>query len=162
MLTHRNMVKMAESYDQIDPAYPTDNHVSFLPLPWVGEQMTAVAWNLYRGFVVNFPEKIETVAENIREVGPEILFAPPRFWERICSDMQVRIQDAVWIKRFFYKLCMPIGYKTAEFRLANKRPTPAAVSVGWDLLLPAVSLPEELLRNGQLAQCLYWWGRTGP
>ena len=123
MLTHRNMVKMAASYDQIDPAYPTDNHVSFLPLPWVGEQMTAVAWNLYRGFVVNFPEKIETVAENIREVGPEILFAPPRFWERICSDMQVRIQDAVWIKRFFYKLCMPIGYKAAEFRLANKKPS---------------------------------------
>jgi long-chain acyl-CoA synthetase len=123
MLTHRNMVKMAASYDQIDPAYPTDNHVSFLPLPWVGEQMTAVAWNLYRGFVVNFPEKIETVAENIREVGPEILFAPPRFWERICSDMQVRIQDAVWIKRFFYKLCMPIGYKAAECRLANKKPS---------------------------------------
>ncbi len=123
MLTHRNMVKMAASYDQIDPAYPTDNHVSFLPLPWVGEQMTAVSWNLYRGFVVNFPEKIETVAENIREVGPEILFAPPRFWERICSDMQVRIQDAVWIKRFFYKLCMPIGYKAAEFRLANKKPS---------------------------------------
>ena len=123
MLTHRNMVKMAASYDQIDPAYPTDNHVSFLPLPWVGEQMTAVAWNLYRGFVVNFPEKIETVAENIREVGPEILFAPPRFWERICSDMQVRIQDAVWIKRFFYKMCMPIGYKAAEFRLANKKPS---------------------------------------
>jgi long-chain acyl-CoA synthetase len=122
MLTHRNMVKMAASYDQIDPAYPDDNHVSFLPLPWVGEQMTAVAWNLYRGFVVNFPEKIETVAENIREVGPDILFAPPRFWERICSDMQVRIQDAVWIKRFFYKLCMPIGYKMAEFRLANKKP----------------------------------------
>jgi long-chain acyl-CoA synthetase len=123
MLTHRNMVKMAASYDQIDPAYPTDNHVSFLPLPWVGEQMTAVSWNLYRGFVVNFPEKIETVAENIREVGPEILFAPPRFWERICSDMQVRIQDAVWIKRFFYKLCMPIGYKAAEVRLANKKPS---------------------------------------
>jgi long-chain acyl-CoA synthetase len=122
MLTHRNLVKMAASYDQIDPAYPTDNHVSFLPLPWVGEQMTAVSWNLYKGFVVNFPEKIETVAENIREVGPEILFAPPRFWERICSDMQVRIQDAVWIKRFFYKLCMPIGYKAAEFRLANKKP----------------------------------------
>jgi long-chain acyl-CoA synthetase len=122
MLTHRNMVKMAASYDQIDSAYPTDNHVSFLPLPWVGEQMTAVAWNLYRGFVVNFPEKIETVAENIREVGPEILFAPPRFWERICSDMQVRIQDAVWIKRFFYKMCMPMGYKAAEFRLANKKP----------------------------------------
>jgi long-chain acyl-CoA synthetase len=122
MLTHGNMIAMARSQEQVDPALPTDNHVSFLPLPWVGEQMTAVSWNLYRGFTVNFPEKVETVAENIREVGPQILFAPPRFWEKICSDIQVRIQDAVWIKRFFYNLCMPVGYRAAEVRLANKRP----------------------------------------
>jgi long-chain acyl-CoA synthetase len=120
MLCHRNMISMAESYDEIDPADPGDNHVSFLPLPWVGEQMTGVSWNLYKGFTVNFPEKVETVADNIREIGPEILFAPPRFWEKICSDVQVKIQDAVWIKRLFYKLCMPLGYKAAEWRLANK------------------------------------------
>ncbi|MCX5860725.1 MAG: AMP-binding protein [Deltaproteobacteria bacterium] len=122
MLTHRNLVKMARNYDSIDPAYPTDNHVSFLPLPWIGEQMTAVSWNLYKGFTVNFPEKLETVPENIREIGPEILFAPPRFWERMCSDIQVKIQDAAWVKRFFYKLCMPVGYKAAEVKLAGKKP----------------------------------------
>ncbi len=122
MLTHRNLMKMAANYDDIDPAYPTDNHVSFLPLPWVGEQMTAVAWNLYKAFTVNFPEKQETVSENMREVGPQILFAPPRYWEKICSDIQVKIQDAVWIKRAFYTLCMPVGYKMAEYRLANKAP----------------------------------------
>jgi long-chain acyl-CoA synthetase len=120
MLTHNNMIKMAANYDEIDPAYPTDNHVSFLPLPWVGEQMTAVSWNLYKGFTVNFPEKPETVAENIREIGPQILFAPPRFWEKICSDIQVKIQDAVWIKRLFYRFCMPLGYKIAQRRLENK------------------------------------------
>ncbi|MBI5251530.1 MAG: AMP-binding protein [Desulfomonile tiedjei] len=119
MLTHNNMLKMAANYDEIDPAYPTDNHVSFLPLPWVGEQMTAVSWNLYKGFTVNFPEKVETVADNIRDIGPQILFAPPRFWEKICSEIQVKIQDAVWIKRFFYKLCMPIGYKVAQRGLEN-------------------------------------------
>jgi len=124
MLTHANMIKMAVNYDEIDPAELTDNHVSFLPLPWVGEQMTAVAWNLYKGFTVNFPEKVETVAENIREVGPQILFAPPRFWEKICSDIQVKIQDAVWIKRLAYRLCMPVGYKMAEMRLANLNPGP--------------------------------------
>lgn len=114
MLTHRNMLSMAESYDQIDPAYYHDNHVSFLPLPWVGEQMVAVSWSLYKGFTVNFPEKVETVAENIREIGPNILFAPPRFWEKICSDIQVKIQEAVWIKRWMYKLSMPIGYMIAD------------------------------------------------
>jgi long-chain acyl-CoA synthetase len=120
MLTHRNMVKMAENHDSTDPALPTDNHVSFLPLPWVGEQMTAVAWNLFKGFTVNFPEKVETVPENVREIGPEILFAPPRYWEKVCSDIQVKIQDAVWIKRLFYKLCMPLGYKLAEKRLEGR------------------------------------------
>jgi len=124
MLTHRNMIKMAVNYDQVDPAYSSDNHVSFLPLPWVGEQMTAVSWNLYKGFTVNFPEKVETVPENIREVGPQILFAPPRFWEKLCSDIQVKIQDAVLIKRLLYRMCMPVGYKIAEIRLANKRPGP--------------------------------------
>ena len=123
MLAHRNMVRMAQSQDSIDPAYPDDNHVSFLPLPWIGEQMTAVSWNLLKGFTVNFPEKPETVAENIREVGPNILFAPPRFWEKICSDIQVKIQDAVWIKRLFYKLCMPVGFRMAECRLANRKPS---------------------------------------
>ncbi len=121
MLTHRNMIKMAENFDTIDPAYHSDNQVSFLPLPWVGEQMTAVSWHLLKGFTVNFPEKPETVAENIREIGPNILFAPPRFWEKICSETQVRIQDAVWIKRFFYGMCMPVGYKMAELRLADRR-----------------------------------------
>lgn len=124
MLTHRNMVKMAVNYDSVDPAFPTDNHVSFLPLPWIGEQMTAVSWNLYKAFTVNFPEKVETVAENLREVGPNILFAPPRFWEKICSDIQVKIQDAVWIKRFFYRVFMPLGYKMAKLRLAGKKPDP--------------------------------------
>lgn len=132
MLTHRNMVRMAGNYDEIDPAYPDDNHVSFLPLPWIGEQMTAVSWNLYKGFTVNFPEKPETVAENIREVGPNILFAPPRFWEKICSDIQVKIQDAVWIKRWFYRLCMPVGFKMAEYRLANKR-TPLTLNLAYQI-----------------------------
>ncbi len=120
MITHRNMVQMAVNQDEIDPADPSYNHVSFLPLPWVGEQMTAVSWNLYKGFTVNFPEKVETVPENIREIGPEILFAPPRFWEKICSDIQVKIQDAVWIKRLIYKHTMPLGYKIAEHKLAGK------------------------------------------
>jgi len=120
MITHRNMVQMAVNQDEIDPAEPAYNHVSFLPLPWVGEQMTAVSWNLYRAFTVNFPEKVETVPENIREIGPEILFAPPRFWEKICSDIQVKIQDAVWVKRLFYRLTMPLGYRIAEYKLSGK------------------------------------------
>jgi long-chain acyl-CoA synthetase len=122
MLTHRNMIKMIQNFDQVDPAFASDNHVSFLPLPWVGEQATAVAWNLYKGVTINFPEKVETVSQDIREVGPHLLLAPPRHWEKMCSDIQVKIQDAARVKRWLFKQCMPLGYRSADLRLHNKKP----------------------------------------
>lgn len=122
MLTHHNMIKMIENFDRVDQAFPSDNHVSFLPLPWVGEQATSVAWNLYKGVTINFPEKVETVPQDIRDVGPHLLLAPPRYWEKMCSDIQVKIQDAAWIKRWMYKGCMPLGYRLADLRLQNKKP----------------------------------------
>lgn len=122
MLTHRNMIRMIENFDRVDPAFPTDNHVSFLPLPWVGEQATAVAWNLFKGVTINFPEKVETVSVDIRDIGPNLLLAPPRHWEKMCSDIQVKIQDAAWFKRFLYRRCMPVGYRMAEFRLQGLQP----------------------------------------
>ena len=126
MLTHRNMVRMIEILIRWTRPSRTDNHVSFLPLPWVGEQATAVAWNLYKGVTINFPEKVETVSANIRDIGPNLLLAPPRHWEKMCSDIQVKIQDAAWIKRFLYKLCMPVGYRMAEFRAERDPPGPSA------------------------------------
>ncbi|MBU1740668.1 MAG: AMP-binding protein [Proteobacteria bacterium] len=131
MLSHRNMLSMARNYDSIDPAYPTDNHVSFLPLPWVGEQMTGVSWHLTKGFTINFPESVFTVQENIREIGPHIMFAPPRIWEKMCSDVQVRIQDAFIFKRWFYKWFMPVGYRMAEAKLAKKRPSAVIRLQAW-------------------------------
>ena len=129
MLTHRNMLKMIENFDSVDPAFETDNHVSFLPLPWIGEQATAVAWNLYKGVTINFAEKVQTVPNDIREIGPNLLLAPPRYWEAMCSDIQVRIQDTVWIKRFTYKLLMPVGYRIADMKLKGEN-----LGFSWSLL----------------------------
>ncbi len=123
MITHKNMYAVAKAQDSVDAAEDTFEYVSFLPLPWIGEQEFGVYWSLYKAFTVNFPEKVETVQENIREIGPHIMLAPPRIWERMCSDIQVKIQDAVWIKRLAYKLFLPVGYRVADHKL-NKRPLP--------------------------------------
>ena len=70
MLTHRNLITMAESLQATDEMLEADEFVSFLPLAWIGEQMTSVACGLLVGFAVNFPEEPETVQENICEIGP--------------------------------------------------------------------------------------------
>jgi long-chain acyl-CoA synthetase len=129
MITQKNMVAVARLQDAVDAARDDFEYVSFLPFAWIGEQEFGVYWPLYKAFAVNFPEKVETVQENIREIGPHILLAPPRIWEKICSDIQVKIQEAVWVKRFIYQQFLPVGYRMADFILAKKNPP-----IGWRFL----------------------------
>ncbi len=123
MLTHKNMLKMAENLlVKVDPMYPDDEFVSFLPLAWVGEQMMSISGGLLIGFTVNFPEEPTTVTENIREIGPHVMFSPPRVWEGIVSMIQVKIEDSTPLKRLVYRTFMPIGYKMADFKFNKEKP----------------------------------------
>ncbi|HVP69478.1 MAG TPA: AMP-binding protein [Anaeromyxobacteraceae bacterium] len=132
MLTFRNLLSMALALGDVDPKLPGDEFVSFLPLAWIGEQMMSLSAALAVGFTVNFPEEPETVMENIREIGPHVMFAPPRIWENLTSTVQVRIMDTTPFKRFMYGLCMPVGRKVAELRFA-KRPVPLGLRVLYRL-----------------------------
>ena len=123
MITQKNMVAVARLQDAVDSAHDKFEYVSFLPFAWIGEQQFGVYWPLYKAFAVNFPEKVETVQENIREIGPHILLAPPRIWEKICSDIQVKIQEAVWIKRVVYQTFLPVGYRMADDTLEKRKPS---------------------------------------
>ncbi|MBI4913376.1 MAG: AMP-binding protein [Acidobacteria bacterium] len=123
LLSHRNMISMATNLGQVDPKRESDEFVSFLPLPWVGEQMMSVASGILFGFTVNFPEEPETATENIREIGPHLLFSPPRVWENLAATVQVKIMDASWLKRFLYHRCLPVGYEWADLKFQKKTPT---------------------------------------
>jgi long-chain acyl-CoA synthetase len=129
MLSFRNLLAMALALHEVDPKREGDEFVSFLPLAWIGEQMMCLSSALAIGFTVNFPEEPETVMENVREIGPHVMFAPPRIWENLVSSVQVRIMDTTPFKRFMYERVMPIGYRVADTRLARKPVTGA-----WRLL----------------------------
>ncbi len=122
MLSHKNLISMAVNLGKVDPKYDKDEFVSFLPLPWVGEQMMAIASSLLFGFTVNFPESTESAQADLREIGPHIMFSPPRVWENLCASVQVKVMDATWFKRFMFNLCLPIGYKWSEYKFAKKKP----------------------------------------
>jgi long-chain acyl-CoA synthetase len=131
MITQKNMTSIGRFLDQVDEAKETDNYVSFLPLSWIGEQHFALYWSLTKAFTVNFPEKVETAQQNIREIGPDIMLAPPRIWEKMCSDIQVKIQDAAWIKRYIYDIVLKIGYRITDFKLKKKTPPIYLRSLKW-------------------------------
>ena len=77
LLTHYNMLTMGQNLMRVDPCWESDDFVSFLPFAWIGEQMMSLSCGLQVGFTINFPEEPETAQENIREIGPQVMFSPP-------------------------------------------------------------------------------------
>jgi long-chain acyl-CoA synthetase len=114
MLSFRNFLSMAVNLMEVDGKFEKDEFVSFLPLAWIGEQMMCLSSALITGFTVNFPEKPETVQENIREIGPTIMFSPPRIWENMTSTVQVKVMDASALKRWMYNWALPVGYAYSD------------------------------------------------
>jgi long-chain acyl-CoA synthetase len=120
MVSHRGMVAIAYAWRDVDHWSDNDRYVSFIPPGWIAEQAVGVAGQLVSGMEVNFPEEPETVQENIREIGPSILFFAPRLWENINRMIQAKITDTSALRRWIYRLFLPIGYKTAEYRSSKK------------------------------------------
>ncbi len=125
MLTHHNLMSMGRSLMEIDPIDAEDEYVSFLPLAWIGEQMIALACGLQVGFALSFPEDASTMQLDLREIGPNVMFSPPRIWESMLSQVQVRLGDAGWAKRRTFAWGYRIGDRYAEHRVRGRTPGPA-------------------------------------
>ncbi|MGH2555043.1 MAG: AMP-binding protein [Actinomycetota bacterium] len=123
MLSHANLLEMGRSLMAVDPIEADDEFLSFLPLAWIGEQMIAVACGLQAGFALSFPEDpTTTVRSDLREIGPRVMFSPPRIWQSLVSSVQVRLGDADPLKRAVFSRCYAIGERAAEYRLRGQQP----------------------------------------
>ena len=131
LLSHWNMLTMGHNLMTVDPCYDTDDFVSYLPFAWIGEQMMSISCGLQVGYTLNFPEEPETAQENIREIGPHVMFAPPRLYEGMTRKVQVKYIDSTWIKRKIYELATKVGYKIANMKF-EKKPVPLTWQcLGW-------------------------------
>jgi long-chain acyl-CoA synthetase len=142
MLSHGNLLSMGASLMSLDPIKPRDEFVSFLPLAWIGEQMLAVGCALQAGFAISFPESAATARSDLREIGPRVMFSPPRIWQSLLSSFQVRLSDAGWVKRALFRLGYAIGERAADRRLHGRGLGPL-----WPLYLLAAAIALRPVRN---------------
>jgi len=124
IVTYRNLLGLFHGWDAALPWKEEDENLSFLPPAWIGEQIFTVAPNLVKGVVVNFIEKAETVRSDLREIAPGVILLGARQWEMTCSEIQAKMIDSPFWKRFLYNLFLPVGYKIARAQEERKK-------VGW-------------------------------
>ena len=119
MVSNRNLVfqiGQASSYLNADVG---DRSLSFLPLCHIAERMASVFNPLAVGLVVHFPENSGTVFNDLREVAPHVLFAPPRFWEKMYSQIDLFMRDAVMPARWLYGRALAANKNSVEASLAG-------------------------------------------
>ncbi len=120
MVSNRNLVfqlGQASSYLNADVG---DRSLSFLPLCHIAERMASSFNPLAVGLVVHFPENAGTVFNDLREVAPHVLFAPPRFWEKMYSQIDLFMRDAVAPARWMYNHALTANKTLVDAKLAGR------------------------------------------
>ena len=120
MLSHRNLIATAENLRQVDHLVDSDETMAYLPMAWIGDTALSVVMTQVTGMCVNCPERPETVQQDMKEIGPTVLIAPPRIWENMLSQVQLMIEDSTFVKRTLYQLFSPIAARVASRRMQRQ------------------------------------------
>ncbi len=99
MLSHANLLLPAQGFAATEGLRASDEHLSYLPMAWVGNSLFSLGLHMQVGFAINFPEKPETLERDTRELGPTIALAPPRLWENALTRIMIMAGDASPLKR---------------------------------------------------------------
>jgi len=121
--TYRTMRAGADYHLNLDPWYENDNVVPYLPPAWMTEQWFGIGCHLLSASILNFAEESETQQRDIREIRPDIVCYGARLWESEAAMVQARIHGADPVKRFAFRLLMPIGYKMADLKYGKQKPS---------------------------------------
>jgi long-chain acyl-CoA synthetase len=129
-LTHETLIAAARAVVEAEGLDARGEFVSFSPADWIGERSFATAAALVAGYTVNLPEEPETVPENIQEIGPRLLVAPPLAWERFAAAVQSRAATSGRLRRALFRWAVAVGARRAERRQTGQ-------SSGWAMQLQA-------------------------
>ncbi len=81
MLSHENILENVKGVAPIVPVQPDSKVLSYLPLCHVYERMMTYTWH-YLGVGIYYAESMATIADNLKEVRPDIFTSVPRLLEK--------------------------------------------------------------------------------
>jgi long-chain acyl-CoA synthetase len=120
--TYSTMKEGIDRFLRLNPWTEKDDVLPSLPPVRMDEQWLSIGCHLKSACILNFPESPETQQRDIRETKPSIVYYNARFWENQAAAIQARLQAAKRTPRSFYRLLMPVGFKTVEGRSKKKKP----------------------------------------
>lgn len=128
VLTHHALIDRARAVADMERLTDREDVLAYLPPAWIGQNMFSYTQLLVSGFTVNHPESPETVAIDMRDIGPTYYFAPPRVLEGLLTHVTIRMEDAGYLKRKLYHAAMGLARRVGTRILDGQPVNP------WDRL----------------------------
>jgi len=94
--------------------------LAYLPMAWVGDFAITIGAGVALHFVINIPERQETVLHDLREVAPSFYLAAPRSWDNMLTTIQVRMEDSTPLKKWLYNVFMNSALTAERQKLEGK------------------------------------------
>lgn len=129
MLSHKNILSNVMAVRHIFPVDENCKGLSYLPLCHVYERMDNYTYQ-YLGLSIYYAENMGTIADNIREIRPEIFTTVPRLLEKVYDKIIAKGSQLKGFKKaiFFWAVSLANHYELegkgwlyhAQLRLADK------------------------------------------
>ena len=103
MLSHRNILSNVMSSIPCFPPGDALRSLSFLPLNHIFERMVTYLY-LFRGTSIYYAESLETIADNLKEVNPNLFTTVPRLLEKVYDRIMQKGNELTGTKKklFFW------------------------------------------------------------
>ncbi len=124
MLSHANLVFMADAIIQVLTVDDSQSSLSFLPLSHVAERLQGEVVAVTAGITVNYAEDLTTITRDLGETNPTLLLCVPRLWEKIYATIQSGVADAPPLRKRIFDWAVAQGEALFETRNRGATPTP--------------------------------------
>ncbi|PJJ48751.1 AMP-dependent synthetase/ligase [Hymenobacter chitinivorans] len=130
MLSHDNILSNCRNSQPFVPVTKDDKALSFLPLCHIFERMVTYLY-MINSVSIYYAESMEVIADNLREVKPQIFTTVPRLLEKVYDKIVAKGHELDGVKKnlFFWALDLGLKYDTqkdqgffynTQLALANK------------------------------------------
>jgi len=132
MLSHANILSIAEPSAKGLEIKPDDIFLSFLPMSHTFERSLGYYLTVMVGCKVTFARSIQVLAEDLVTIKPTLLISVPRIYERVYAKIESTLLKGSPIKRALFKLTVQVGYN--RFLYQQKRSAFCLSCLLWPLL----------------------------
>ncbi len=115
LLSHKNIISNINSFCEIVNFTENDKAISFLPINHVFER-TVNYYYQHKGLSIYYAENLGTIADNIREVRPNLFVTVPRLLEKLYDKIISKGRDLKGVKKqiFFWAVNLGLRYKLSK------------------------------------------------